>query len=126
MKMFSFSVYNRPDLIEPEFLHTFTTLWNCKILEYWTKPIEETDSSNDEPLDDPASIPFICPTKTRHLFSNLINGCLMHKLMNATAKSFEALEKLLVVLIEKQLLTISSLNEQFVSLLRMEWPEVSL
>lgn len=96
------------------------------MLEFWTKPTEEIDSKNDEPVDEPGNIPVICPTKTRHIFSNLINSCLMHKLMNVSLKSFEALERLLLVLIENQFLTKPSLNEQLVSLLREEWPEVSL
>lgn len=50
----------------------------------------------------------------------------MHKLIGCSFRSFEALESLLVVLIEKHFLTIPSLNEQFVSLLREEWPEVNL
>ncbi|KAJ6624463.1 hypothetical protein Bhyg_17883 [Pseudolycoriella hygida] len=96
-------------------------LWNCKLLEYWTKPPEE--STNDENLNEPDPMPVICPTKSRHIFSNLINNCLMHKLMSASSKSFDALEKLLLVLIKGEFLTIPSLNEQFVSLLREEWPE---
>lgn len=125
-------VFNRPDLIKPEFLEAFIKLWNCKILEFWTKPLGETDN---EPLDhpdniqsplDPDNIQLICPTTARHIFSNLINHSQMHRLMNSSSNSFEALERLLVALIENRFLTISSLNEQFVSLLREEWPEVSL
>lgn len=88
--------------------------------------MDDADSANDEHFGEPDSMPIICPTKTRHVFSNLINNCLMHKLMNCSSQSFEALEKLLVVLIEGQFLTIPSLNEQFVTLLREEWPEVCL
>lgn len=118
-------VYSRPDFIETEFLETFTTLWNCKILKHWTKPMEETDNSNDEPTVGPDDIPVICPTKSRHVFSNLISNCQMHKLMLSSSQSFEALERLMVVLMQNKFLTISLLNEQFVSLLREEWPEVS-
>lgn len=113
-------VYRRPDLIQPDLLDTFMNLWDCKALEFWTKPIEETEDA----IDDPDSIPVICPIKSRHLFSNIISNCLMHKLVNSSQKSFEALEILLVVLIEKNFLTASSLNEQFVTILREEWPEV--
>lgn len=121
-KTFHFlTVYSRPDLIQPKFLETFIKLWNCSILEFWTKPIEETESTYDEP----DSLPVICPTKTRHIFSNIINNCLMHKLINSPPNSFDALERVLVALIEKNFLTLPSLNEQFVTLLREEWPDVS-
>lgn len=124
-KRFPQTVYNRPDLIQSTFLDTFIVLWSLKPLEYWTKPTDDTDNTDDEYPDGPDSVPLICPVKSRHVFSNLINACLMHKLMHCTLTSFQALERLLMVLLEKQFLTISSLNEQFVSLLREEWPEVS-
>lgn len=89
-------------------------------MEFWTKPIEETESTSD----DPDSIPLICPIKSRHIFSNVINNCVMHKLLNSSTKSFDALERLLVALIEKNFVTAPSLNEQFVTIFREEWPEV--
>lgn len=102
------------------------TLWSTKILEYWVKPHDDDASSNDECPREPDDVPFICPKKARHVFSNMINACLMHKLMSCPAQSFVALERLLVVLLEKEFLTIASLNEQFVALLREEWPEVGV
>lgn len=118
-------VYSRPELLQPTMLNAFTTLWDCNLLEYWTKPTDETgaaDSDDSEyPLDNQ---PIICPTKSRHIFANIISSCLMRKLITCSIKSFEALERLLVILIEKSFVTIPSLNEQFVSLLREEWPEV--
>lgn len=97
-------------------------------MEFWTKPIEtEVEGSpTEEPDIIPDSMPVICPIKSRHLFSNMINNCLMHRLIHASSKSFEALEKLLIVLIKDHFLTIKSLNEQFVTILREEWPEVNL
>ncbi|KAG4073020.1 hypothetical protein HA402_009439 [Bradysia odoriphaga] len=116
-------VYSRPDLLQPELLDAFTRLWDCNLLEYWTKPNGEMDGADGDDSEERDNLPNICPTKSRHIFSNLISNCLMHRLIACPFNSFEALERLLVILIEKSFVTIASLNEQFVSVLREEWPE---
>uniref|UniRef100_A0A2M4DQF0 Putative secreted protein n=1 Tax=Anopheles darlingi TaxID=43151 RepID=A0A2M4DQF0_ANODA len=141
LQLFLLLIKSRCDLIVPDIVESAVKIWKHKKLEpHCQPPVTEGEGSptlrlspsKDRSYNDPVQIEQYTrkprQQESKYIFSHLITKRFVRMMEENPAPNmhYDTYAKFIIVLVEAELITISLLNEQIISIFREDWPQDTL
>ncbi|ETN63088.1 hypothetical protein AND_005203 [Anopheles darlingi] len=137
LQLFLLLIKSRCDLIVPDIVESAVKIWKHKKLEpHCQPPVTEGEGSptlrlspsKDRSYNDEQYTRKPRQQESKYIFSHLITKRFVRMMEENPAPNmhYDTYAKFIIVLVEAELITISLLNEQIISIFREDWPQDTL